>query len=399
MPINKIDNTKFFINSSQPANTENKPNSQAPATQDEKMSDAVKYMLGATALAATVALGIAGHKYNWGRGAKNLAQNNAGEIKVQPHSNNTGGHNTEHSLNTSTNSKNLYPNRNNNQSQLSKLKDTLTSPFKKIKERRKTKQLAKENAEKLKKEKIQKELQERQKQADLATREAYAKDRQRVLEDTPNRRARIAQKEAKYADRVKNFEKKDFGDINTEHVLEDYNYKEAKKYLQTNPEYFAPAPKKGEYDLRHIAVDGYWNGPKGLGASIGTRIPGTELHYSNQFTLHDRSYPQLEFNKLTKDEFRNTHWALQKVAIKGLYNTDKKIHIGTVLRFSAPECAVESSRPLGWNIFIEGDISLEKMSEIKQQLVNSGALARQIAIQDNDTMLEVFNEIIKCLNK
>ena len=136
MPINKIDNTKFFINSSQPADTENKPNSQAPATQDEKMSDAVKYMLGATALAATVALGIAGHKYNWGRGAKNLAQNNAGEIKVQPHSNNTGGHNTEHSLNTSTNSKNLYPNRNNNQSQLSKLKDTLTSPFKKIKERR-----------------------------------------------------------------------------------------------------------------------------------------------------------------------------------------------------------------------------------------------------------------------
>ena len=230
MPINKIDNTKFFINSSQPADTENKSNSQAPAAQDEKMSDAVKYMLGATALAATVALGIAGHKYNWGRGAKNLAQNNAGEIKVQTGTHNTGGHNTEHSLNTSTNSKNLHSNRNNNQSQLSKLKDTLTSPFKKIKERRKTKQLAKENAEKLKKEKIQKELQERQKQADLATREAYAKDRQRVLEDTPNRRARIAQKEAKYADRIKNFEKKDFGDINTEHVLEDYNYKEAKKY-------------------------------------------------------------------------------------------------------------------------------------------------------------------------
>ena len=181
--------------------------------------------------------------------------------------------------------------------------------------------------------------------------------------------------------------------------INEITNKEAKKYLNTNPEYFAPAPKKGEYDLRHIAVDGYWNGPKGLGASIGTRIPGTELHYSNQFTLHDRSYPQMKFNELTNDEFRNTHWAMQKVAVKAPYNTDKKFHIGTVLRFSAPECAVESSRPLGWNIFIEGDISLEKMSEIKQQLVNSGALARQIAIQDNDTMLEVFNEIIKCLNK
>ena len=75
------------------------------------------------------------------------------------------------------------------------------------------------------------------------------------------------------------------------------------------------------------------------------------------------------------------------------------MRLGTVLRFSAPEFAAEASRPLGWNIFIEGDISIEKMREIKDHLIKSGAWARQVAIQNDDTMLEVFSEIIKCLNK
>lgn len=399
MPIEKIDNTKFFMTNTQ--SVQSKQTEPTPAVQDKEKSDAAKYMIGATALAATIAIGIVGHKNNWWKGVKNLTPKE--HIDIKPNPPKTGP------VKTPVN--NLEPPQNiaspvseitltpQKKSRADKIKDAVSFPFRKIKEKREAKRMQKEAAQKAKREAIAEELAERNSRYDADMRKSYAQTRLNVEADTPNRLARIAKKEEKYADRVQRFWKKDFGDIETERVIEDYNYERVKKYIKTNPEYFVAAPKKGEYDLRHLAVDGYWNGPEGLGASSGTFIPGTELHYNNQFTLHDMAYPQIRSNEMSREQFGNIHWAVQKVALNGPYDTDKRFHIGTALRFSAPGCASDKSRPLGWNIFIEGDIPLEKMKEIKKQLVESGVWARQMAIQNNDTMLEVFNEIIKCLNK
>ncbi|MBR6098311.1 hypothetical protein IKP85_01030 [bacterium] len=409
MPVDKIDNSKFFLNApSQPVKPEEAKKAAAPAVQNEEKSNATKYMLGATALAIAVAAGVIGHKNNWWRGAKNITPNGHTEVKPQPQTpvnkpetpavkpENTSA--TESSIPAVTPVSGGKTINTPKQSKWGKVKDTMASPFRRIKERREAKRLAKEAAEQAEQDARYKEWVEMRKQSDAGLRQSRANARQEVIADTPNRLARIAEKEKEYPERVQRFWKKDFGDIDTEHVVEDYEYARVKPYLTTNPECFVPAPKKGEYDLRHFAVDGYWNGPGGLGASNHIFVPGTELRYDQQFTLHDPSYRQMS-SDLSDKQLKDIHWAMQKVALKGPYDTDKRYHIGTALRFSAPEYAADRSRPLGWNIFIEGDIPLEKMKEIKKQLVESGIWAKHMAIQNNDTMIEVFNEIIRCLNR
>ncbi len=419
MSIEKTDNSKLFLKVPQPLKPEVTQQNQTQTVPDGEKTRTAKYMIGATAIAITVAAGIIGHKNNWWRGSKNISSTSHTEIKPQSvkseSSSASTGHVTEKaSASSAKEPENIsIPKREDidnasvstagseksKQSKLSKLIDTITAPFRKIKEHRESKRLKKEAAQKAKKEALYKEQLEVQKQRDANMRQSYAEARQKIIDDEPNRLERIAKQEKKYAAQVKRFSNKDFGNIDSEHVLEDYDYAKVKPYLQTNPELFVPSPKRGEYNLSNFAVDGYWNGPSGMGASCGANITGTELRYNNQFTLHDTGYPQLCRKKLSSEQLIDLHWAMQKVAVKGPYAGDKRYHIGTALRFSAPECANDRSRPLGWNIFIEGDISLAKMNEIKKHLVESGVWARQMAIQSDDTMIEVLNEIIKCLNK
>ena len=44
-----------------------------PTEENKEKSNATKYMIGATALAATIAVGIIGHKNNWWRKAADVA--------------------------------------------------------------------------------------------------------------------------------------------------------------------------------------------------------------------------------------------------------------------------------------------------------------------------------------
>ncbi len=55
------------LNNVNSAKTSNQVSESKPETEDKKLSKSAKYMIGASALAATIALGVIGHKNNWWR--------------------------------------------------------------------------------------------------------------------------------------------------------------------------------------------------------------------------------------------------------------------------------------------------------------------------------------------
>ena len=395
MPIDKIDDTKYFMPVNHPEQTQ-QGEALSPAVQDEEKSNAAKYMIGATALAATIAIGVIGHKNNWWKNAAKLGEKNSSKVN-----NGNSAHSAPVSSGTPAQPKPQMPSvqtrptpqiqdsevpgsvrqsRKKKQKQ-SKVKEFFSSPFRAIKNRRERIRIEKQQAAE-----AEARLQA-QRQAEFELRQQQEAERrfQVLLDDEPNRLKRIAKMEQKYAGKIADIGKHDFGEVN---VLPDDVFSNF-SYAQAHPELAIPAPKRGEYTLKNFAVDGYWNGINGMGACSGKYIRGLPLDYNNQFVIGEATYENFTIP-------RNTHWGMQKAIVPG---NNRGYHRGTVLRFNGNEFAGDRTRPLGWNIFIEGDISPKEMTEIKNQLLESGAWARQIAIQSNDTIIEVFNEIIKVLNR
>ena len=371
MPIDKIDSTKYFMQVNHSERTQQNE-SNAGAVQDEEKSNAAKYMIGATAIAATIALGVIGHKNNWWKSAAKLGEKDSSKsgsaIPSHPSTPQTQDGGAPRVARASEKRKKKQ----------SKIKEFFSSLFKAIEKR-------------IEEAKVRKRLEQvaeakrkaEERARDIAKSAARrARERQEIIDDTPYRLNRIKADEKKYTDRIERISQEDFGKIED---LGDDMYSVVKPSLSdTNPEAFAPLPKRGEYSLNNFAVDGYWNGPGGIGACQRSYIKGLELSYNNQFTIEENLRV-------------NSHWGMMKsVALK---SNDRLYHRGTVLNFSCKKLATEHARPLGWNIFIEGDISPNKMEEIRKHLVDSGTWARQLAMQNEDTMIEVFNEIIKVLNR
>ena len=385
MPIDKIDSTKYFMQVNHSERTQQNE-SNAGAVQDEEKSNAAKYMIGATALATTIALGVIGHKNNWWKSVAKLSEKNSSKIN-EGSSHSSKNHSipvaapNHADLGTSVHGSegiNITGTSRGKKKKQSIVKEFLTSPFKTIKKRREEAKVRK-RLEQVAEAKRKAEERARDIAKSAARR---ARERQEIIDDTPYRLNRIKADEKKYADRIERISQEDFGKIED---LGDDMYSVVKPSLSdTNPEAFAPLPKRGEYSLNNFAVDGYWNGPGGIGACQRSYIKGLELSYNNQFTIEENLRV-------------NSHWGMMKsVALK---SNDRLYHRGTVLNFSCKKLATEHARPLGWNIFIEGDISPNKMEEIRKHLVDSGTWARQLAMQNEDTMIEVFNEIIKVLNR
>ncbi|MEE3348739.1 MAG: hypothetical protein VZR09_01735 [Candidatus Gastranaerophilaceae bacterium] len=60
---------------------ENQDKNSQPEVKDAKISKSAKYMIGATALAATIALGVIGHKNNWWRNAEKESKNLVDDVQ------------------------------------------------------------------------------------------------------------------------------------------------------------------------------------------------------------------------------------------------------------------------------------------------------------------------------
>ena len=409
MIVTASDNTKFFLNPSQPEKLKNHAESHTPADSDKKMSNSAKYMIGATALAATIAICVVGHKNNWWKNVQKAVSNEPQNVNPKPAVPSSSPQNDLvhperrcSAPEVGSGQKPEQRNQGRKKSPLSRVKKFFTSPFDKIN----AKKAAKKEAEELERKRCQQELLRIAIQEDANQRIRNEKLRQQIIADEPARLRRIAAASEQCADLIREFSAMDFGKIDTQHILPQsrpcvMDYTTAMRKRPHNPELFAPAPKKGEYSLKHLAVSGYWNNPKyGCGARSRTFNLGLELDYQEQFTLHQfGSYKQMDYENMTNGEFYGIHWGMQKAAVLDDYRYPQKIHLGTALRFSAPECAWNKFRPLGFNIFIEGEHSLQEMEKIRKHLVDSGTWAKHLAIQDDDTIIEVFNEIIKCLNK
>lgn len=81
MPVDKIGNINQTI--SAPIAEQKQPEQQKTVEEvDKGLSDSAKFMIGATALAATIAVGIIGHKNNWWRKAVKEGENLASSSNV-----------------------------------------------------------------------------------------------------------------------------------------------------------------------------------------------------------------------------------------------------------------------------------------------------------------------------
>lgn len=70
------------------AQTQQKTEEQPGEAVDKKLSNSAKYMIGATVLAGTIAIGIIGHKNNWWRKGVNAVKEEASNLHT-PHTNKT----------------------------------------------------------------------------------------------------------------------------------------------------------------------------------------------------------------------------------------------------------------------------------------------------------------------
>lgn len=86
MSVEKINGAK--VTTAVQAHAQQKAEEKPGEAVDKKISNSAKYMIGATVLAATVAIGIIGHKNNWWKKGVNVVKEEASNLHT-PHQNST----------------------------------------------------------------------------------------------------------------------------------------------------------------------------------------------------------------------------------------------------------------------------------------------------------------------
>lgn len=365
MPLDKVDNSNFFIKStSQAAKIESyNPKSRE---SDERKSNAAKYMIGATTLAATIAIGIIGHKNNWWKGLKSSSLKETSEVRPQPNikPDNILQIQEEVTLTAEPETKAEIQ----NQTRGNRLKNALTSPFRKIKERRKAKKLEREAAERAEQEALiaaeEAEKAEKYRQTKIAAKE--------TLEDWQTRNKGLFQ-ERKYVD--------DTGEV-TQTTREVITQDEL-----VGAEIVEP-PKHGEYTLANFGIhEGYCSNPAGQTTWL-IRGPHGEV----VTPLRAVWFPGQDM------EFKDHTWRIRHTYTRNIITC--KEHKCTVLSAGFPHSIERSlARFPGVNFVIEGHIPLKDMQEIKKNIVEKGLWKNYKEHEDINAHIAIYNEIINYLNK